>query len=193
MSPDTGELGEIFAQRGSLKRRVAELGHELASHLAERCDAERRAPLLISPLNGGVMFAADLSRALDQPHELELVEIVPYARARRSGRDRIGHGFTPSLDVAGRDVVLADGIVDTGLTLKYLIDDVERRKPRSLAVCVLFDRPPARLIDLPLTFTGFVAPNDLLVGYGLDHGGRHAQLADVHVLHAAADHSHLAA
>lgn len=183
MSASAGELHDVFVGRAALSERVAELAKAIDAYLASA--ASSRAPLLVSPLAGGVVFAADLSRNLVHTHAIELVELVPYERARRRGAARIAHSFGPELDVVDRDVVLVDGIVDTGLTLRHLIADIETRRPRRLAAFVLFDRPSTRVIDLPLAEVGFEAPSDLLVGYGLEHAGRHAQRADVHRMRAA--------
>ena len=177
------EPAEIFVGGSKIRHRVEVLGRELAECLGAIGAVE---PLLVAPLDGGVVFAADLSRALPLAHTLELVEPVPYAVARRRGDRRIGHSFAPRLAVAERDVVLIDGIVDTGLTLNYLVGDIKRRTPRSLTLCTLFDRPAARVVELPLALRGFTAPDALLVGYGLAHGGRFAQLPDVHLLGDAA-------
>ena len=193
MSPTADQVGKVFVARVELEKRVAELGRSLSTHLLERDGGATTNALVVSPLNGGVMFATDLSRALDQQHTLEFVDVVPYARARRQGHGRIGHGFKPVLNLKGRDVIVIDDIIDTGLTLNYLVRDIEQRQPRSVTVCALFDRPVARLIEPPLTFTGFAAPGELLVGYGLEHEGRYGQLPDVHLLHLHTQRSGLAA
>lgn len=174
---------KLLFDRARIESRVAQLGLELTRRLEQ--GAGRRPPLLVSPLRGAVVFAADLSRALSHPHMLEVVDPVPYARGRRLGARRIAQSFAPKLDVAERDVILVEGIVDTGLTLKFLLDELAQLGPKSLTACVLFDRPPARVVDLPLALVGFTAPDALLVGYGLDHDGLHAHLPDVHALDVA--------
>jgi hypoxanthine phosphoribosyltransferase len=183
VSASVPELDDVFVNRAALAARVAELAQAIDTHLSGAQSS--RLPLLVSPLTGGIVFAADVSRNLAHAHSIELVELVPYRRARRRGGARIAHAFRPALDVADRDIVLVDGIVDTGLTLGHLIGDLEKRGPSSVAAFALFDRPSTRVIDLPLIEVGFEAPSDLLVGYGLEHAGRHAQRADVHRLRAA--------
>ncbi len=188
MSRDEERPDEVFVTKTRLELRVVELGAALAARLDAAIGAgpsveERALPLLISPLNGGAIFAADLSRALERAHALEPIDVISYARRR--GAARIRHALGARLDLAGRDVIVADCIVDTGLTLKYVLGEIERRGPHSVTLCVLFDRPAARVVDLPLSLTGFSAPDELLVGYGLEHDGRFSRLPDVHLLRSA--------
>jgi hypoxanthine phosphoribosyltransferase len=175
---------EIYATSGDLATRVSELANALGAQL-RAAGSHTRDPLIICPLNGGFVFGTDVCRQLATRHAIELVELVPYSQARRRGATQIAHAFTPALDVHDRDVAVMDGIVDTGFMLRHLVAEIERRGPRSLSLYVLFDRPATRVVDLPLTHVGFDAPSELLVGYGLEHRGRHAQLPDVYRLHAA--------
>ena len=170
---------EIFVGRSQLETRVGELSKEIAQNLD---DSKKKKPLLISPSYGGNVFAANLSATLRKPHTLEIVNLVPYAKSKKSGFLRISHSFSPLNNITDRDIILVDGIIDTGMTLKCLFDNLVCHKPRSLTVCVLFDRPDSRLVNVPISLKGFVAPKLPLVGYGLEHRSRYANLPDVHIL-----------
>jgi hypoxanthine phosphoribosyltransferase len=136
-------------------------------------------PLLVASLKAGVVFVTDLSRALAIPHALDFVELARYARGRASIR------LLKDLDtdVRGRDVLLVEDVVDTGLTLNYLCRTLRLRAPRSLAVATLLDRPYRRLVeDLPVRYVGFTAPDELFVGYGFDLDERYRNLPEIRVL-----------
>ena len=136
--------------------------------------------VLVALLKASVVFLADLSRAIRAPHALDFVELAPYGSETR--RVRLLKDLT--LPVGGRDVVLVEDVVDTGLTLNYLRNLLELRRPRSLAVATLLDRPYRRLVDdLPVRYVGFVVPDEFFVGYGFDLDERHRNLPDLHVAH----------
>jgi hypoxanthine phosphoribosyltransferase len=129
------------------------------------------------------VFLADLSRALAIPHRLEFVELAGYGPGARMG----GHSsirLLKDLDVAidGRDVLIVEDVVDTGLTLNYLVKTLKLRRPGSLAVATLLDRPYRRLVDdLPVRYVGFTVPDELFVGYGFDLDERFRNLPDIYV------------
>jgi hypoxanthine phosphoribosyltransferase len=142
--------------------------------------------VLVGALKACVVFLADLSRALRIPHELDFLELAAYQRhgAPAGGRVRLLKDLDRS--IAGRDVVVVEDIVDTGLTLRFLCRTLELRAPRSLAVATLLDRPYRRLVEnLPVRYTGFVVPDELFVGYGFDVDERWRALPDLHVLRPA--------
>jgi len=161
--------------------RVRELGAELARDYA---DAE---PILVASLKASVVFLSDLSRATQIPHALDFVELAGYGPdAETGGHSRIR--FLKDLDarIAGRDVVVVEDVIDTGLTLNYLVRQLELREPRSLAAATLLDRPYRRLVDdLPVRYVGFTVPDELFVGYGFDLEERWRNLPDLHVLRDA--------
>jgi hypoxanthine phosphoribosyltransferase len=158
--------------------------------LGEQIDADyaAREPLLVAPLKASFVFLADLSRAVETPHHLEFVELAGYAPGAQTG-GHSGIRMLKDVDVSleERDVLVVEDVVDTGLTLNYLIKTFSLRRPASLAVTTLLDRPYRRLVeDLPVRYVGFTVPDELFVGYGFDLDERFRNLPDLHVLRPAA-------
>jgi hypoxanthine phosphoribosyltransferase len=143
-----------------------------------------REPLLVASLKASVVFLADLSRSIPTSHVLDFVELAGYGPDTETG----GHSrirFLKDLDgeIEGRDVIVVEDVIDTGLTLNYLVRSLELRKPASLAAATLLDRPYRRLVDdLPVRYVGFTVPDELFVGYGFDLEERWRNLPDLHVL-----------
>jgi hypoxanthine phosphoribosyltransferase len=139
--------------------------------------------LLVAALKSSVVFLTDLSRAMPIVHHLDFVELASYdGGSRTNGR---GIRLLKDLDaeIQGRDVLIVEDVVDTGLTLRYLVKTLTLRAPRSLAVATLLDRPYRRLVeDLPVRYVGFLVPDELFVGYGFDLVERYRNLPDLHVL-----------
>ena len=164
--------GEVYLTAEQLAVRVGELGTDIAR------EYEGRDLLLVVPLRGCVVFAADLSRCIRSPHELDFVEVEPFHRGEKGVRllkDLEG-------DIGGRDVLIVEDVVDTGLTLHYLCRTLQLRRPASISVATLLDRPYRRLVaDLPVQFVGFTVPDELFVGYGFDLDERYRNLPDLHV------------
>jgi hypoxanthine phosphoribosyltransferase len=159
---------------------VRELGAEIAA------DYEGREPLLVAALKASLVFVADLSRAIRITHRLDFVELAGYAGAATGGHSGIRLLKDLDSDIAGRDVVVVEDVVDTGLTLNYLCRTLRLREPASLAVATLLDRPYRRLVDsLPVRYVGFTVPDELFVGYGFDLDERYRNLPDLHVLRIA--------
>lgn len=177
MSADD-RIGQVYLRADEIAARVAELGAELAA------DYAGREPLFVGSLKASVVFTVDLSRSTPILHHLDFVEIAGYGPDQDTG----GHTqirFLKDLDeeIAGRDVVLCEEVVDTGLTLNYLVRSFGLRNPASLAACALFDRPYRRLVeDLPLRYVGFTIPDEFFVGYGFDLDERYRNLPDLHLL-----------
>ena len=159
---------EIVIGEQELRRRVRELGAEISR------DYAGRNPILVSVLKGAFVFLADLVREISVPLTVDFMAITRYGAGRRGGAVRIEKDL--DLAIAGRDVLVVEDIVDTGLTLGYLMKNLGARDPATLAVCTLLDRRARRLTKLPLRYVGFEVPDRFLVGYGLDHRELHRNL-----------------
>lgn len=169
------DIQEVLLDREVIARRVAELG-ELISRDYRGLD-----PVLVGVLKGGVLFLADLLRAISIHVTLDFMAISSYgAGTQTSGVVRI----LKDLDhpVAGRHVLLVEDIVDTGLTLRYLLDNLRSRRPASVKACVLLDKAERRVTDVPLDYVGFRIPNRFVVGYGLDFAEHYRNLPFIGVL-----------
>ncbi len=130
-----------------------------------------------------MIFVADLTRAISTPHALEFVALAGYG-GRLGGRSNVRLLKDLDAPIGGRDVLVVEDVVDTGLTLNYLLRTLELRSPRDLAVCTLLDRPYRRLVeDLPIRYTGFTVPDEFFVGYGFDLDQRYRGLPDLRVAH----------
>lgn len=151
-----------------LQAAVQRLGREIA-------EAYPDGVLLVAVLKGSVPFLADLARAITTPVEIDFLAISSYAPG--TGRVRIVKDL--DTDICGRDVVVVEDIVDTGLTLTYLLGELERRQPRSLEVCALLDKAVRRIVPTPIRFAGVAIPDEFVIGYGLDFGERYRNLREV--------------
>jgi hypoxanthine phosphoribosyltransferase len=170
-------VGGVYLDRAEIGAAVRRLGAELAR------DYAGREPLLVGALKSCLPFVADLSRAMPIPHTLDFIELAGYGGAALGGHEQVR--FTKDLDteIAGRDVVIVDEIVDTGLTMHYLVRALTLRSPGTLAAAVLFDRPYRRLVDeLPIHYVGFTLPDEFFAGYGFDLDGRWRNLPDLHLV-----------
>lgn len=168
-------IGEILVQPDDLQHRVRELGTQITS------DYEGREPLLVCVLKGAVFFLSDLMRAIDLPCEVDFMAVSSYGSATQSsGVVRI----LKDLDavIAGRDVIIVEDIVDSGLTLQYLLRNLNARDPASLAVCALLTKPERLQVDLSPRYVGFEIPDRFAIGYGLDHAERFRNLPYVAAL-----------
>jgi hypoxanthine phosphoribosyltransferase len=171
-------LGEVLVTAEDLQRRVAELGRQISSDYG---DEEGRPLLLVGVLKGAVFFLSDLMRYIDVPVEVDFMAVASYGSATdSSGVVRILKDLDAAIE--GRDVLIVEDIVDSGLTLQYLLRNLGSRNPRSLEVCALLTKPERRKVDLPTRYVGFEIPNRFVVGYGLDYDERHRNLPFVAVL-----------
>ena len=169
-------VGEILIAPQSLRARVAELGVEISEAY------QGRDLLLIGVLKGAVFFMADLMRHLTVPCEIDFMAISSYgASTDSSGVVRILKDL--DINIEGRHVLVVEDIIDSGLTLSYLIRNLEAREPSSLEVCALLTKPDRREIDVPVRYVGFEIPNRFVIGYGLDFAERYRNLPYVAVLH----------
>ncbi|MFL5940220.1 MAG: hypoxanthine phosphoribosyltransferase [Gaiellaceae bacterium] len=168
-------IGEILIDEETLAARVAELGVEVSA------DYEGRDLLLIGVLKGAVFFMADLMRHLTVQCEVDFMAISSYGDATdSSGIVRILKDL--DINIEGREVLVVEDIIDSGLTLSYLMRNLESREPASLEVCALLTKPTRREIDVPVRYVGFEIPNKFVVGYGLDFAERYRNLPYVGVL-----------
>jgi hypoxanthine phosphoribosyltransferase len=164
-----GAIGEVLVSGEELRRRVQELAAEIDA------DYAGRDLVLVGVLKGAVMFMADLMRRLSLPCEIDFMAVSSYGSATdSSGVVRI----LKDLDIAigGRDVLIVEDIIDSGLTLHYLLRNLRARDPRSLEVCALLTKPERRRVELPIRYVGFEIPDCFAIGYGLDHGQRFRNL-----------------
>ena len=169
-------LGDVYLSAEEIGVRVAELGEQVAS------DYAGREPLLVGLLKASVVFLADLSRAMPILHGVDFVELEGYDGQGTGGQRAIRLLKDLDHDIAGRDVLLVEDVVDTGLTLHALSRILELRAPRSLAAITLLDRPYRRLVeDLPVRYVGFTVPDEFFVGYGFDLDERYRNLPDLHL------------
>ena len=150
----------LLIDRETLQERVGELGAEV------RADYEEVEPILVSVLRGGVVFLADLVRAAAMPCRADFMAISRFDASEDTGVVRIEKDL--DLDLSGAHVLVVEDIVDTGLTLTYLLRVLAARGPASLRVCALLDKRARRIVDVPLSYVGFEVPDVFLVGYGLD-------------------------
>jgi hypoxanthine phosphoribosyltransferase len=168
-------VGEILIEADALRARVAELGEEISAYY------EGRDLLLIGVLKGAVFFMADLMRHLTVPCEVDFMAISSYgAQTDSSGVVRILKDL--DINIEGRNVLVVEDIIDSGLTLSYLMRNLESREPASLEVCALLTKPARREIDVPVRWIGFEIPNRFVIGYGLDFAERYRNLPYVGVL-----------
>src|SRR5438876_6060928 len=168
-------VGEVLIEEAALKARIAELGEDISDFY------EGRDPLLVGVLKGAVFFMADLMRHLRVPCEVDFMAISSYGAATdSSGVVRIRKDL--DINIEGRHVLVVEDIIDSGLTLSYLVRNLEAREPASLEVCALLTKPERREIDVPVRYTGFEIPNRFVIGYGLDFAERYRNLPYVGVL-----------
>jgi hypoxanthine phosphoribosyltransferase len=161
--------------RDALQRRIAELGEEISA------DYAGRDLLLVGVLKGAVFFMADLMRGLTIPCEIDFMAISSYGDSTdSSGVVRILKDL--DINIEGRDVLVVEDIIDSGLTLSYLMRNLEAREPASLEICALLTKPERREIEVPVRYVGFEIPNRFVIGYGLDFGERYRNLPYVGVL-----------
>jgi hypoxanthine phosphoribosyltransferase len=176
---DYGELADgvrkVLLPADTIQQRVCELGAAI-SHDYDGCN-----PLLVGVLKGVLFFMADLLRAITIPAEVDFMAVASYtADSREQGLVRLEKDLGTPL--AGRHVLFVEDVIDTGLTLNYLLRSLKAREPASLEVCVLFNKPQRRLIDIPLKYKGFDLPPRFVVGYGLDYRERYRNLPFVGLL-----------
>ena len=170
------DVGEILLTEAQIQSRVAELGAQVSG------DYAGRALTLVSVLKGSLPFMADLMRAIEIPVTIDLMEVSSYggATTESSGLVRILKDLSST--IAGKDVLIVEDIIDTGLTLNYLVRYLRGKKPASLRIVTLLDKPARRLVEIDVDYIGFTIPDQFVVGYGLDYGELYRNLRFVGVL-----------
>ena len=168
-------IGETLVTSEELQRRIAELGSEISR------DYSGRDLVMVGVLKGAVLFIADLMRHLTVPCEIDFMAVSSYgSQTDSSGVVRILKDLDAPIE--DRDVLIVEDIIDSGLTLQYLLRNLRARSPRTLEVCALLTKPERRRVDLPTRYVGFEIPDRFAIGYGLDHGQRYRNLEFVAAL-----------
>src|SRR6476660_5614079 len=170
------DVADILVSEAEIAAKVAELGRRISA------DYAGRTLTLVSVLKGSLPFMADLMRAISVPVRIDLMEVSSYGGSgtESSGLVRILKDLSASIE--GEDVLIVEDIIDTGLTLNYLLRYLRGKNPRSLEICTLLDKPARRLVDIPVNYIGFTIPDQFVVGYGLDYGEYYRNLRFVGVL-----------
>jgi hypoxanthine phosphoribosyltransferase len=173
--PTDDAIGRVLIGEEDLARRIRELGAEISR------DYAGRDLLLLGILKGAVIFIADLMREIRIPVEVDFMAVASYGMATKSsGEVRILKDVNEAIE--GRDLLIVEDIVDTGLTLRYLLDLFEDRRPHSVEVCALLSKPAARVVEVPVRYVGFEIPNEFVIGYGIDYQQRYRGLPYVGTL-----------
>lgn len=166
---------KVLIDRAQIQERIQQLGNQITT------DYRGKSLALISVLKGASLFTSDLMRCVDLPLTVDFIAVSSYgAAAKSSGEVRILKDLDTSLK--GRDVLVVEDIVDTGLTLNYLLDNFRRRDAASVQVAALLDKPERRLAQVDVAYTGFTIPNEFVVGYGLDYAERYRNLPYIAIL-----------
>ena len=173
--PYPGDIKSVLLSEDVIQARVAELGAQLGAEYRETIEANEQDLLLVTVLKGAVFFVTDLARAIPLPTQLEFMAVSSYGSSTStSGVVRILKDL--DRDINDRDVLIVEDIVDSGLTLSWLLRNLATRHPRSLKVCTLMRKPDAVRDDVDITYVGFDIPNEFVVGYGLDYAERYRDL-----------------
>jgi hypoxanthine phosphoribosyltransferase len=171
------DIDEILIPEEALAGRIRALGHAIST------DYTGKEPLLVGILTGAVVFMSDLLRQITIPCQLDFMATSSYGpKTESSGIVRILKDLNQTIE--GRHVLIVDDIIDTGLTMDYLLETLKARYPASLKVCALLDKVPRRLRHVPIDYRGFEIPDKFVVGYGLDYAGRYRNLPFICVLKA---------
>lgn len=167
-----GDIEEILVSRERIKEMTQRLGKQISK------DYEGRDLVLVGVLKGGFVFLSDLMREITIPVDMDLIAVSSYgASTRSSGVVRIIKDM--DLNVAGKDVLIVEDLVDTGLTLKHLKELFNTRGPKSVKICTAFDKPSRRKVKIEVEYNGIEVPDKFIVGYGLDYAGKYRNLPDV--------------
>jgi hypoxanthine phosphoribosyltransferase len=169
-------IERVLVDEDSLRHRIAELGRQISA------DYQGQDLVLVCVLKGGIAFLTDLMREIDIPHEVDFLAISSYGRGQRESTGAVRLVMDLKGDIAGRDVLIVEDIVDSGQTMDYLLRLFWARQPASLRVCTLLNKPSRRTIDVALDYVGFDIPDEFVLGYGLDLDEKYRNLPYVAVL-----------
>ena len=170
------DIAKVLISSDDIQAKVREMGQRIGHDYAPGGDL-----LLVGVLKGCIMFMVDLARAIPMPLAIDFIATSSYGHSTESsGVVRVLKDL--DTDIAGRHVLIVEDIIDSGLTLAYLHDQLTRRNPASLRICALLNKPDRRLADVPIDYLGFDIPNEFVVGYGLDYGERYRNLPYIGVL-----------
>ncbi|MEE6177075.1 hypoxanthine phosphoribosyltransferase [Mycobacterium sp. 050134] len=176
-----GDIKSVLLTEERIQARIAELGEEIGNHYRVATAETGQDLLLITVLKGAVIFVTDLARAIPVPTQFEFMAVSSYGTSTSSsGVVRILKDL--DRDIEGRDVLIVEDVVDSGLTLSWLLRNLTSRHPRSLRVCTLLRKPDARGANVDIAYVGFDIPNDFVVGYGLDYDERYRDLSYIGTL-----------
>jgi hypoxanthine phosphoribosyltransferase len=168
-------FGRPIVTQEQMRARIKELGRQISA------DYANKDLVLVGILKGAYAFYADLARAIRIPLAVDFIVVTSYgSKSKTSGKVKMVTDLTE--DIAGRDVLLVEDIVDSGLTVQYLIKTLSKRKPKSIRICALLSKPERRQVDVPLHYVGFEIPNQYVVGYGLDYQQKYRNLPYLAVL-----------
>jgi hypoxanthine phosphoribosyltransferase len=174
-APLTNDVQDVLISPQDIQKRVVEIGQAISR------DYLGRNPLLVGVLKGVLFFMADLLREISIPVEMDFIAVSNYTpETRDQGYVRVVKDL--DLPIGNRHVLFVEDVIDTGMTLNYILKNLQTRQPASLDVCVLFNKPVHRLIDIPIKYKGFDLPDQFVVGYGLDHKEKYRNLPFVGLL-----------
>jgi len=162
MQPYTDFLQEILIDETALRNRIAELGAEISR------DYAGQDLLLICILRGGVLFLTDLMRRITIPHTIDFMAVSSYGVGARASTGHVRINFDLKTDIYNRNVLLVEDIIDSGYTLKTILEILQIRRPKTLRICTLLDKAECREIEIPISYCGFTIPDKFVFGYGLD-------------------------
>ena len=175
-----GDIASVLITEDAIREKTAELATEVGKDYADRCPGPDDL-LLVGVLKGAVMFMTDFARALPVPVQLEFMAVSSYGSATTSsGVVRILKDL--DRDITGRNVLIVEDIIDSGLTLSWLMSNLSSRGPASVEVCTLLRKPEAAQVDVPVRYVGFDIPNEFVIGYGLDYDQRYRNVPFVGTL-----------
>jgi hypoxanthine phosphoribosyltransferase len=170
------DVAEILIGEKELQARIAELGQAISS------DYQGKDLLAVCILRGAVIFLSDLTRHITVPHEIDFMAVSSYGGTRTESSGVVRIVMDLKTNIQGRDVLIVEDIVDSGLTLSYIMSNLKTRRPASLRVCVLLNKQERREVDVPLDYVGFDIPDKFVIGYGLDYDEKYRNLSFIGVL-----------
>jgi len=177
MPPYEKFLQEVLIDAPTLQARVAELGRQISADYAEVSDL-----LLICILKGGIMFLVDLTRHIEVPHEMDFLAVSSYGKGARETSGKVRIDMDLSAEVTGRHILIVEDIIDSGLTLRFVMDVLKARLPASLRLCTLLNKPSKRQVEIPIDYIGFDIENKFVFGYGLDLDEKYRNLPFIGVV-----------